>query len=196
MPSVNCRSGRTTGSSSAWARSARRPASAPSASPSRSRPCGTSPRRRWTGAFGMSTGYFPDFVTTDEIASVARPIAQAGGVYATHMRSGRRAARRHRRDHQHLRAVRLPGRSRTSSAGEHARGAGPRRRWNDRRGPRPRPRPHRRPLPLPRLIQRRRQHRPVASRSRPGSVARLSICVMQTSLTMCAPGIEGLPRGS
>lgn len=39
------------------------------------------------GAFGMSTGYFPDFVTTDEIASVARPIAQAGGVYATHMRS-------------------------------------------------------------------------------------------------------------
>jgi len=38
------------------------------------------------GAFGMSTGYFPDFVTTDEIAQVARPIAEAGGVYATHMR--------------------------------------------------------------------------------------------------------------
>ncbi len=39
------------------------------------------------GAFGMSTGYFPDFVTTEEIAAVARPIAEAGGVYATHMRS-------------------------------------------------------------------------------------------------------------
>ncbi|MGI5819601.1 MAG: N-acyl-D-amino-acid deacylase family protein [Armatimonadota bacterium] len=39
------------------------------------------------GAFGMSTGYFPEFVTTEEIAAVARPIAEAGGVYATHMRS-------------------------------------------------------------------------------------------------------------
>ncbi|MGC9318391.1 MAG: N-acyl-D-amino-acid deacylase family protein [Armatimonadota bacterium] len=39
------------------------------------------------GAFGMSTGYFPDFVSTEEIIQVARPIAQAGGVYATHMRS-------------------------------------------------------------------------------------------------------------
>jgi len=39
------------------------------------------------GAFGMSSGYFPDFVTTEEIAQVARPIAEAGGVYATHMRS-------------------------------------------------------------------------------------------------------------
>ncbi|MGM0492021.1 MAG: N-acyl-D-amino-acid deacylase family protein [Armatimonadota bacterium] len=39
------------------------------------------------GAFGISTGYFPDFVTTDEIAAVARPVAEAGGVYATHMRS-------------------------------------------------------------------------------------------------------------
>jgi len=39
------------------------------------------------GALGMSTGYFPPFVTTDEIAQVARPIAQAGGVYATHMRN-------------------------------------------------------------------------------------------------------------
>jgi len=39
------------------------------------------------GAFGMSTGYFPDFVTTDEIAQVARPIALAGGIYATHMRN-------------------------------------------------------------------------------------------------------------
>ena len=39
------------------------------------------------GAFGMSTGYFPEFVTTDEIAQVARPIAQAGGIYATHMRN-------------------------------------------------------------------------------------------------------------
>ena len=39
------------------------------------------------GAFGMSTGYFPDFVTTDEITQVARPIAQAGGVYASHIRS-------------------------------------------------------------------------------------------------------------
>ncbi len=39
------------------------------------------------GAFGMSTGYFPDFVTTDEIAQVARPIAEGGGIYATHMRN-------------------------------------------------------------------------------------------------------------
>ena len=39
------------------------------------------------GAFGMSTGYFPAFVTTEEIAAVARPIAEGGGVYATHMRS-------------------------------------------------------------------------------------------------------------
>ncbi|MEA3402110.1 MAG: D-aminoacylase [Armatimonadota bacterium] len=39
------------------------------------------------GAFGMSTGYFPDFVTAEEITQVARPIAEAGGVYATHMRS-------------------------------------------------------------------------------------------------------------
>jgi N-acyl-D-aspartate/D-glutamate deacylase len=39
------------------------------------------------GAFGMSSGYFPEFVTTDEIAAVAEPIAQAGGLYATHMRS-------------------------------------------------------------------------------------------------------------
>ena len=39
------------------------------------------------GAFGMSTGYFPEFVTTEEIAAVARPIAEGGGVYATHMRS-------------------------------------------------------------------------------------------------------------
>lgn len=38
------------------------------------------------GALGMSTGYFPPFVTTDEIAQVARPIAERGGVYATHMR--------------------------------------------------------------------------------------------------------------
>lgn len=39
------------------------------------------------GALGMSTGYFPPFVTTDEIAQVARPIAERGGVYATHMRN-------------------------------------------------------------------------------------------------------------
>lgn len=39
------------------------------------------------GAFGVSTGYFPDFVTTDEIALVAEPAAEAGGLYATHMRS-------------------------------------------------------------------------------------------------------------
>lgn len=39
------------------------------------------------GALGMSTGYFPDFVTTAEITEVARPIAQAGGVYASHIRS-------------------------------------------------------------------------------------------------------------
>lgn len=39
------------------------------------------------GAFGISTGYFPDFVTTEEMAEVTRPVAAAGGVYATHMRS-------------------------------------------------------------------------------------------------------------
>ncbi|MGD9497370.1 MAG: amidohydrolase family protein [Armatimonadota bacterium] len=39
------------------------------------------------GALGMSTGYFPPFVTTDEITQVARRVARAGGVYATHMRS-------------------------------------------------------------------------------------------------------------
>ncbi len=38
------------------------------------------------GAFGMTTGYFPEFVTTDEIARVARPIGLAGGVYASHIR--------------------------------------------------------------------------------------------------------------
>jgi len=39
------------------------------------------------GAFGMSTGYFPAFVTTEEITEVARPIAAAGGVYASHIRT-------------------------------------------------------------------------------------------------------------
>ncbi len=39
------------------------------------------------GAWGISTGYFPDFVTLDEMVEVTRPIAEAGGIYATHMRS-------------------------------------------------------------------------------------------------------------
>ncbi|MCD6360428.1 MAG: D-aminoacylase [Armatimonadetes bacterium] len=39
------------------------------------------------GAFGMSTGYFPEHVTTEEIAETAGPIGRAGGVYASHIRS-------------------------------------------------------------------------------------------------------------
>ena len=39
------------------------------------------------GAFGMSTGYFPAFVTTEEITEVAKAIGAAGGVYASHIRT-------------------------------------------------------------------------------------------------------------
>lgn len=39
------------------------------------------------GAVGMSTGYFPAHVTTDEIAEVTKAVAAAGGIYASHIRS-------------------------------------------------------------------------------------------------------------
>ncbi len=39
------------------------------------------------GAFGMTTGYFPAHVTTEEITEVAKSIGLAGGVYASHIRS-------------------------------------------------------------------------------------------------------------
>jgi len=39
------------------------------------------------GAFGMSTGYFPAFVTTGEIMEVSKVVGSAGGVYASHIRT-------------------------------------------------------------------------------------------------------------
>ncbi len=39
------------------------------------------------GAIGMSTGYFPAHVTTDEIVEVTKAVARNGGVYSSHIRS-------------------------------------------------------------------------------------------------------------
>lgn len=39
------------------------------------------------GALGISTGYFPAFVTTDEIIEVTKPVAARGGLYASHIRN-------------------------------------------------------------------------------------------------------------
>ncbi|MBC7288485.1 MAG: D-aminoacylase [Armatimonadetes bacterium] len=39
------------------------------------------------GALGISTGYFPSWVTTEEIVELARIVAECGGVYASHIRS-------------------------------------------------------------------------------------------------------------
>jgi N-acyl-D-amino-acid deacylase len=39
------------------------------------------------GALGLSTGYFPSWVTTEELVAVARAVAARGGLYATHLRS-------------------------------------------------------------------------------------------------------------
>ncbi len=39
------------------------------------------------GALGLSTGYFPSWVTTGEIVEVAKVVADCGGVYASHIRS-------------------------------------------------------------------------------------------------------------
>ena len=39
------------------------------------------------GALGMSTGYFPSYVTVDEMAEVARAVAVRGGIYTSHIRS-------------------------------------------------------------------------------------------------------------
>jgi N-acyl-D-amino-acid deacylase len=39
------------------------------------------------GAVGMSTGYFPAYVTTDEIAAVTKAVAAKGGIYTSHIRN-------------------------------------------------------------------------------------------------------------
>ena len=39
------------------------------------------------GAIGMSTGYFPAHVTTDEIAELTTAVARNGGVYSSHVRN-------------------------------------------------------------------------------------------------------------
>ncbi len=39
------------------------------------------------GVFGMSTGYFPSWVTTDEIVQVSEVIASRGGIYTSHIRN-------------------------------------------------------------------------------------------------------------
>lgn len=39
------------------------------------------------GAIGISTGYFPSWVTTDEIVLVARAVGERGGIYASHIRT-------------------------------------------------------------------------------------------------------------
>lgn len=38
------------------------------------------------GALGISTGYFPPYVTTDEIVEVTRAVAEKGGLYVSHIR--------------------------------------------------------------------------------------------------------------
>ena len=39
------------------------------------------------GAFGMSTGYFAQCVTLDEMVSVSKAVAECGGIYTSHIRS-------------------------------------------------------------------------------------------------------------
>jgi N-acyl-D-amino-acid deacylase len=39
------------------------------------------------GAIGISTGYFPSWVTTDEIVAVAEAVSEHGGLYTSHIRS-------------------------------------------------------------------------------------------------------------
>jgi len=39
------------------------------------------------GAIGITVGYAPDYATTDEFIAVSKPVAEMGGVYASHIRS-------------------------------------------------------------------------------------------------------------
>lgn len=39
------------------------------------------------GAFGISTGYFPAWVTTDELVAVSQAVAEGAGIYTSHIRN-------------------------------------------------------------------------------------------------------------